>query len=614
MATSLLNSAFMAVDESHTSPPDRPPDEKSILTSGPGPTQDMASGFSPNIDDPKPITTQCADKDIDSEHKSNVVTLEPFLASHEQSTAKNENSTKVNRPFNRRQKYRPEPTLIHFDHLFGSGNWSRFLTLKTDTPVTSTKLENFLLTKCASRDMSLRQVDDLNWLIEATSKIQSETYQEITSMENINIVVGKHDQLNSIYGTVVLPQQIEETDKNLLLDSLKKRYSNVEKLEIYEIPQRGKPNTKLTVAKIKFEGQHLPTDIRIMGQKREVRPHIPKPLQCKKCSKFGHSINNCRNEPACAFCSSSEHATRWNCGISKCINCGQNHHARSKECTFYIYNTEIKLLMDRTGMKIREAKLELQARGIRDPARNPQFRAVVKNLTPQNANHSNDTKTATENKIPNTENDNLISVDERNNNVEHIKGTKRMRENNSPPKIAPPNVRTLKSIADLRKSCFKNASISDQDDVTEIDMTPSLVFQSTRKPKDNQSKQENSEIQELDHGETTQNWTNNIFDGHRLNIYTGTTLERCSSRTSLDELFFDAPLDQQSLNNDIREQCVIADVHVSDINTSKPLVETNMNISDKKIGQLISEEENHTGTIKKTNKCGPRVNRGFWKV
>ena len=231
--------------------------------------------------------------------------------------------------------------------------------------------------------MSLRQIDEHKWLVETTNKRQSEIYQEISALENVKVEVEKHDKLNSIYGTVVLPHEQNSTDKELLLDSLKKRYSNVEGLEIYQIPQRGNPNNTLKIAKIKFEGQNLPADIRIMGQRREVRPHVPKPLQCKKCCKFGHSVNNCRNDPVCAFCGSLEHPTRWNCGESKCINCGQQHHARSKECVFYIYNTELKLLMDRTGMKIKEAKLELQVRGIKDPTRNPLYRTVVTKSIPK---------------------------------------------------------------------------------------------------------------------------------------------------------------------------------------------------------------------------------------
>ena len=275
-------------------------------------------------------------------------------------------------------------------------------------------------------------------------------------MDNIQVKVKRHDRLNSIFGTVILPNHDDDIDSNMLLDSLKKRYPNVEGLEIYEIPQRNLENSSFKIAKIKFEGQSLPTDIRIMGQKRELRPHIPKPLQCKKCSKFGHSTQKCRNDHICAFCGSSEHQTKWNCGEMKCINCGQNHHARSKVCQFYIYNTELRLLMDRSGMKVKEAKFELKVRGIKDPATTSQYNTIARQNAQQKPGGVNIPSTNKEN-IKGQEPDMKLKEDHAamklknpfdalNINSEPdletdyemeiestSKGTKRLRESNSPP-------------------------------------------------------------------------------------------------------------------------------------------------------------------------------------
>ena len=153
---------------------------------------------------------------------------------------------------------------------------------------------------------------------------------------------------------------------------------------MYELPNKKYPNRPLRIAKLKFEGQSLPQKIKIQGQNREVRPYIPKPLQCKSCSKFGHSENKCQSIRVCAFCSSVDHPTRWNCGTPKCANCGLEHHARAKECTFYMYNTELKLLVSRTGMSFSEAKLELKARGFKDPSKNPLYKTKIRNIISQN--------------------------------------------------------------------------------------------------------------------------------------------------------------------------------------------------------------------------------------
>ena len=50
---------------------------------------------------------------------------------------------------------------------------------------------------------------------------------------------------------------------------------------------------------------------------------------------------------------------RWNCGTSKCSNRSQNDHARVKQCIFCSYNTELKLIISRSGLSVREAKLAI---------------------------------------------------------------------------------------------------------------------------------------------------------------------------------------------------------------------------------------------------------------
>ena len=115
--------------------------------------------------------------------------------------------------------------------------------------------------------------------------------------------------------------------------------------------------------------------------RKEVRPYIPKPFQCKRCSPFGHTHKKYSNKEVCVFCGSAEHKTRWNCGTPKCANCNGLHHARSKECTFYQYNTELKLLLTGSGLNVHAARRELYTRGIKDPAQSSTYSFVSKTGT-----------------------------------------------------------------------------------------------------------------------------------------------------------------------------------------------------------------------------------------
>lgn len=318
------------------------------------------------------------------------ITLEPY------SVNTKDNKDRNFKPNNKRQKFKPNTTLTHFDSIFGSDDWSRFLVFKTESKITKQKLENYLLSSYPTKDMSFRLLRENEWLVEASTKNQSENYLLISKIDNINITVLRHETMNSIQGTVVLPEDDEPIDRKTILDSLKKRYNNIENMEIYEIPSKRNKEKPLKIAKIKFQGQNIPQKIKILGENRELRPYVPKPLQCKNCSRYGHTTKKCRSNPVCAFCASAEHETLWNKGTQKCVNCGQNHHARSKSCPFYIYNTELKLLQERTGMTVKEAKLELKVRGLIDPAKKPMYRSVIHNHNP---NVNNSSKPKSESKI-----------------------------------------------------------------------------------------------------------------------------------------------------------------------------------------------------------------------
>ena len=332
----------------------------------------------PNVDDlstPLEHSQESPLQVVTEQNTSNIVTLKPFKGS--------------GRPKQRRKIH---PTLIHFDSLFGSDSWSRFLVMKTDSKITPLRLEYHLLKRCPTKEISFRSTKENEWLVETTTRQQSESLLSLTSIDGVQVVVTKHDNLNSIRGTVVLPtydNEEEEIDKKMLLESLQMRYSNVEDLELYNIPNKKYPGSYLKIAKIKFQGQNLPSKIIVFGQNRELRPFVPSPLQCKNCSRYGHTAKKCLNQPVCAYCSSSDHETKWNCGQPRCINCGQDHHSRSKECCFHLYNAELKILQDRTGMSIKEAKLELRVRGFKDPSKNPLFKTKVQqNVKPDLAAQS----------------------------------------------------------------------------------------------------------------------------------------------------------------------------------------------------------------------------------
>ena len=100
----------------------------------------------PNINDANPcdsclIKVVSLERSPISDKNSNIVTLKPF-----------ENIS--NRQ--RQTRYKPDPTLTHFNILFDSDSWSRFFILKPQAPITAAKLELLPLSVYTTRDMSFR--------------------------------------------------------------------------------------------------------------------------------------------------------------------------------------------------------------------------------------------------------------------------------------------------------------------------------------------------------------------------------------------------------------------------------------------------------------------------
>ena len=461
-----------------------------------------------------PIVDELSGKDMDN----GSMNLSPQIESEPRSslmvTAK-----PFTRPKQFKRQKRLNPTLIHFDSLFSGNEWSKYLVLKTERSITPPKIEYHILKRCPTKEISFRPIKDKEWLIETTTKLQSENLLTMTEIEHTKVEVSKHATMNSIKGTVVLPKyegDDEEIDKKLVLECLQMRYENVEDLDLYNIPSKKQESSPIRIARIKFKGQELPSKIIIFGQNREVRPFVPTPMQCKNCSKYGHTAKRCLNDTICAYCASSEHKTRWNCGPPKCTNCGKDHHARSKECPFYMYNTELKILQDRTGMGIREAKLELRSKGFKDPSKDMSYRTAAQQNVNSKANENVNVEipSNTNNKEPSSEpkgaeqNNLAQSIETPNSEIEigrdevvvHVPirnsfevlnqddeeiptlevqmeeeidmtGRKRLRDQNSPPKVNENSAANKKRIVKLNRQTPPESELLD-------DITPSPVYQS----------------------------------------------------------------------------------------------------------------------------------------
>ena len=274
----------------------------------------------------------------------------------------------------------------NFNRLFnGEGNWATYLHIKTETRMNITKMERSLLNTYASEEMMVRRgyKKECEYIVKTTCRAQSEAYLRIKRLNGQNVEVTKHSELNSIWGSIII-YDLEDNDEETYLDILRSRCRGytVEEVKLINLKRREKQ--ELNILKIKFKGDKLPEKIYLEGRVKEVRPFIPKPAQCYACLLYGHYKDKCDNNiNRCFKCGSADHDPRIsNCERSeKCFNCGGDHNARSDKCVFYSYYTQVKLLQIRSGLTIREAKIELKSKNVLDPYVKPAYNQTAKGNT-----------------------------------------------------------------------------------------------------------------------------------------------------------------------------------------------------------------------------------------
>lgn len=130
--------------------------------------------------------------------------------------------------------------------------------------------------------------------------------------------------------------------------------------------------------RITFKGDCLPSYVKVGHFRHQVRPFIPKPMQCFKCQKIGHVKGVCRNSAVCPRC--AEHHSEDDCNATtlKCPNCQGAHSASSKDCPQIKKEIYILRQMVRDNSTHREAAQKVRRRRRH---RRRSSRRTVQNLT-----------------------------------------------------------------------------------------------------------------------------------------------------------------------------------------------------------------------------------------
>lgn len=124
------------------------------------------------------------------------------------------------------------------------------------------------------------------------------------------------------------------------------------------IEQDGNPKlVKRQVVIVTFLGNAIPKNIKISLVNFPVEPYVYPVIQCFKCLRYGHTLNLCKSNKRCKFCS-GEHDEN-NCELNSvyCVFCKTGEHSSvDKKCPVYIKQQNIKRTMAAQNISFKEAE------------------------------------------------------------------------------------------------------------------------------------------------------------------------------------------------------------------------------------------------------------------
>lgn len=111
-----------------------------------------------------------------------------------------------------------------------------------------------------------------------------------------------------------------------------------------------------------FAGTARPSEIKAWPLIYRVEPLAPRPLQCLKCWRYGHSANACRSSARCRLCGEEHDANDCTSQEQSCCLCNANHAADYSNCPARSKEIQVIEIIERRRCSRREALEEIQSR------------------------------------------------------------------------------------------------------------------------------------------------------------------------------------------------------------------------------------------------------------
>ena len=220
----------------------------------------------------------------------------------------------------------------------------RFLIVEsTDETRKMSSLSPFVIEKqiesLAGIPKSVKKLKSGNLLIEVEKPQHARNLLKISEFFHIPCKCFPHTSLNTSRGVIRCPDLAGVSDQEIATELKSQHVTAAKRIQIKRDGKTLDTNTII----LTFGTSILPRTLQVGYLVTKVEVYIPNPLQCFSCFKFGHGSKVCRAEDVCPKCAGNAHQhNEEDCTYPlKCINCGEQHSARSKQCKQWKLEKEV---------------------------------------------------------------------------------------------------------------------------------------------------------------------------------------------------------------------------------------------------------------------------------
>ncbi|KAG7199851.1 hypothetical protein KM043_018846 [Ampulex compressa] len=203
----------------------------------------------------------------------------------------------------------------------------------------------------------VQRVQKLNnsLLVETVSDSQSKTLLGLTNFGDMAVHTSAHKSLNYNKGIITCPDLL-----NCTIEELQSELADQGIIDVRRITRKRDGEIMPTASIIlTFNKPTLPDKIKAGFHSINVRTYIPNPMRCFRCQRYGHTSINCNNDEVCA-CGSPPHVN-LQCSLPmSCVNCGNQHSARSRNCPTFKQELEIQRIRVTNKIPYSEARRQVK--------------------------------------------------------------------------------------------------------------------------------------------------------------------------------------------------------------------------------------------------------------